>query len=397
MIPIRTRVAAAIIAVATANTLSCGKRDAQPSAPGNAASGAHSDEPEHQGVPKRVHLTKEVIGAAKLRWAPATKEVLTATLTLAGEIVADPDKSARIASPVAGRLEDVKIKEGASVKKGDVLATVRVPELGKVHSALASTISRAKAARADADRLKGLYEKGLRPEQEYLNAKATAEALDADARGLSTQLSSMGAATALSTPFLLPLRAPLDGVVLSRTAVVGQPISTEETLASVVDLSEVWFLARIFEKDLSRLTVDSAAEVHLNAHPTESFIGRIEAIARQIDPVARTVTARIRLTNRAEILRIGLFGTARVAIAGDAATPPVLVVPRGAVTEVAGKPVVFVRQPDDDFEVHEVVLGHAGIGKIEIASGLREGEEVVIEGAFNLKSVLLKSTLAEED
>lgn len=396
MIPIRTRVAAAILAVATAIALSCGKRDAQPSAPG-AAPAAHSDEPEHHGAPKRVHLTKEVIAAAKLRWCPATKEVLTATLTLAGEIVADPDKSARIASPVAGRLEDVKIKEGASVKKGEVLAFVRVPELGKVHSALAGTISRAKAARADADRLKRLYQNGLRPEQEYLDAKATAEALEADARGLSTQLSSMGATTPLSTPFLLPLRAPLDGVVLSRTAVVGQPISTEETLASVADLSEVWFLARIFEKDLGRLSVGAAAEVHLNAHPSESFVGRIETIARQIDPVARTVTARIRLINRGEILRVGLFGTARVAIVGDAAKAPILVVPRGAVTEVAGKPVVFVRHADDDFEVHEVGLGQAGIGKIEIESGLREGEEVVIEGAFNVKSALLKSALAEED
>ncbi len=396
MISIRARVAAALLAAATAIALSCGKRDAQPPPPGDAA-GAPSDKPEHEGVPKRVHLSKEVIAAARVRWAPAARAVLTETLTLTGEIVADPDRSARIASPVAGRLEEVKIKEGATVKKGDVLAIVRVPELGKVHAALAGTISRAKAARADADRLKALYEQGLRPEQVYLDAKAAAEALEADARGLSTQLSSMGAGTPLGTPFLLPLRAPLAGVVLSRAAVVGQPISTEETLASVADLSEVWFLARIFEKDLSRLTVGSAAEVHLNAHPTESFLGKVDAIARQIDPIARTVTARIRLTNRAEILRIGLFGTARVAIVGDAAKPSVLVVPRGALTEIAGKPVVFVRLANDDFEAREVVLGQTGVGMLEITSGLREGDEVVVEGTFNVKSVLLKSTLAEED
>ncbi len=396
MNPNRTRVAAAMIAAATAIALSCGKRDALPIAPGEPAA-AHSDEPEHQGIPKRIHLTKEVIAAAKLKWAPARKEILAATLTLAGEVVADPDKSARIASPVAGRLEEVKIKEGASVKKGDVLAIVRVPELGKVHAALAGTLSRARAARADADRLRGLYEKGIRAEQEYFDAKAKAEALEADARGLSTQLSSMGAAGSSSAPFLLPLRAPLDGVVLSRTAVVGQPITTEETLASIADLSEVWFVARIFEKDLSRLTVGSAAEVQLNAHPSDRFVGTIEAIGRQIDPIARTVTARIRLVNRGETLRIGLFGNARVVIASDTAKAPVLVVPRGAVTEVSGKPVVFVRHADDDFEVHEVVLGQTGVGKVEIASGLREGEDVVIDGAFNVKSVLLKSTLTEED
>lgn len=388
---IRIGIAAALVAAA----ISCGKRDEKPALAG-APAAAHSDEPVHQGIPTRVHLTKEVIAAAKLRWAPATKEVLSATLTLAGEVVADPDKSARIASPVAGRLEEVKIKEGASVKKGDVLAIVRVPELGKVHAALSATLAQAKAARADADRLRELYEKGIRAEQEYFDAKAKAESLEANARGLSTQLASMGASGPMSSPFLLPLRAPLDGVVLSRAAVVGQPITTEETLASIADLSEVWFVARIFEKDLSRTNVGAAAEVQLNAHPNLSFVGTIDAIGRQIDPIARTVTARIRLINRADTLRIGLFGTARVAIASETGAP-VLVVPRGAVTEVSGKPVVFVRHADDDFEVHEVVVGQTGVGKLEIVSGLREGEDVVVEGAFNVKSVLLKSTLAEEE
>lgn len=388
---IRIGIAAALVAAA----ISCGKRNETSALP-PAPAAAHSDEPEHQGIPKRVHLSKEVIAAAKLRWAPATKEVLSATLTLAGEVVADPDKSARIASPVAGRLEEVKIKEGASVKKGDVLAIVRVPELGKVHAALSATLAQARAARADANRLRDLYEKGIRAEQEYFDAKAKAESLEANARGLSTQLASMGANGPMSSPFLLPLRAPLDGVVLSRAAVVGQPITTEETLASIADLSEVWFVARIFEKDLSRSNVGAAAEVQLNAHPNESFVGTIDAIGRQIDPIARTVTARIRLINRADTLRIGLFGTARVAIPSETRAP-VLVVPRGAVTEVSGKPVVFVRHADDDFEVHEVVLGQTGVGKLEIVSGLREGEDVVIEGVFNVKSVLLKSTLAEEE
>jgi cobalt-zinc-cadmium efflux system membrane fusion protein len=68
-----------------------------------------------------------------------------------------------------------------------------------------------------------------------------------------------------------------------------------------------------------------------------------------------------------------------------------------AVTEIGGKTVVFIWHEDDDFELHEVLLGDAAVGKAEVVSGLREGEQVVYDGVFTLKSAVLKSTLAEQD
>ena len=73
-----------------------------------------------------------------------------------------------------------------------------------------------------------------------------------------------------------------------------------------------------------------------------------------------------------------------------------LVVPRSAVTEIADKPIVFVREADGEFELHEVTLGRAAPGKVEILAGLREGESVVVDGVFTLKSMVLKGTFAEE-
>ena len=102
------------------------------------------------------------------------------------------------------------------------------------------------------------------------------------------------------------------------------------------------------------------------------------------------------LTNDAGLLRIGLFGTARVA-KGIATGTPRLAVPRNALIDVAGKTVVFVRQPDGDYEMHDVVPGESSVGMVEIVSGLREGEDVVVEGAFTLKSAVLRGTLGEED
>jgi membrane fusion protein, heavy metal efflux system len=184
--------------------------------------------------------------------------------------------------------------------------------------------------------------------------------------------------------------------VLRRNAVVGQPITTDDVLATIADLSEVWFLGRVFEKDLANVRVGAKAEIELNAFPKRRFEGTVEYVGHEIDPVARTVTARVRLSNPEGMLRVGLFGNARVAL-GVGVTEPVLVVARDALVEVAGKPVVFVREPDGDFELHEVVTGRSALGKVAIASGLREGEQVVVEGAFTLKSAVLKGTLADDD
>ncbi len=359
---------------------------------------AHRDEPEHEELPRHVRLKPEVIEAAGIKTRKVERQKVVPTRSLPGELIADPDKSARISSPVAGKLEEVRLREGAQVKKGEVVAMVRVPELGRIYGAQASAAARAKAARSSAERLEDLAKKRLTSEQSWLDAKAEADALQAEASALRGQLAAMGSGSGGSTaPFLLALRSPVAGIVVARDAIVGQPVSADQVLGTVADLSEMWFLARVFEKDLEFVRVGSPVEVQLNAYTAQRFLGVVELVGQQIDPVARTATARVRLTNREGLLRLGLFGSALVATAEESKTEARLVIPRDAVTEIAGKPVVFVRQPDDDFEMHPVVLGQSAPGLVEVLSGLREGELVVSEGVFSLKSVLLKSTLAEED
>jgi cobalt-zinc-cadmium efflux system membrane fusion protein len=360
----------------------------------NAAASAHTDEPEHPSLPKRVRLPDKVIEAAKIRTVPVAKELLAPTMVLPGEVVADPDKSALVSSPTAGRLERVTFREGSAVRTGDILAIVRVPDLGKARASYTATTARAAAARAEANRLEALAEKRLAATQEVVTAKAEAEALEAEARAADEQLRAMG--TGSTGGAELVLRAPVAGTVIARDAVVGQAVTPAQTIASIADLSEVWFLARVFEKDLGRLGVGAQAEVELNAYAGQGFQGEVEYVGRQIDPAARTLTARIRLTNRDDLLRIGLFGTARIAKSEVETRTPVLVVPRSAITEIADRRVAFVREPDGDFEMHEVVLGDASVGKVAVVSGLREGEPVVVEGVFTLKSAVLKGTFGEE-
>lgn len=388
---------ARFIALLLATTLACSRGKApeknEPKTEAKSDSGDH----EHEGIPKVVHLAPDVFKSAGLEVAPAKKEPLRATLTLPGELTANPDRSARISSTVPGRVEEVKVQEGAAVKKGDVIVVLRVPDLGKVRGAYTATLGKAKAARINADRIKDLAENRLASNQAYLDAEAEAQSLDAEQKALAAQLTALGAGGSSGSGVLLELRAPISGVVTRREAVVGQPVSADQTLGSIADLSEAWFLGRVFEKDLGRLHQGAAAEVELNAYPNERFEGTVEVLAQQIDPVARTLTARISIKNRGGLLRLGLFGLARVDVGDEKSKGPVLVVPRSALTQIQGKPVVFVRTNEDSFDVHELVLGESAVGKVHVVAGLHEGELIVTRGTFTLKSLLLKGTFAEED
>lgn len=362
-----------------------------------AASASAEGHEEHEELPRLVKLAPSVISDTHIRTAHVRRETLAVTISLPGEIAADPDRAARIASPAAGKIEDVRFKEGAVVKKGDVLAVVRVPELGKVRGAQAAASAKAKAARENAERLRALLEKRLTSEQAVINADADARALSIEAQAIGTELAALGAGVQEGSPFKLSLRSPIDGVVIARDAVVGQPLTADDTIGSIADLRDVWFLGRVFEKDLGRMKVGASAEVQLNAYSSERFTGKVDYIGQRIDPLARTVTARISLANRNDLLRIGLFGMAHVATGEPETHEPRLLVPRSAVCEVGQKSVVFVKQNENEFHLHEVVLGDAALGKVEIVSGLRDGEEVVIEGVYTLKSTVLKGTFAEEE
>lgn len=364
-----------------------------------AAKKAHADEPEeHEPLPSKVRLTPAVIEAAGVKTAAATADILPATVELTGELATDPDRSASLAARVAGRIVEVKVKEGERVKAGQLVAMLESPELARARATLTSAQARARSAALNARRLESLEQKALAAGQEATAARSEAEALEAEVAAARQTLAAFGpgAAQAQGAVARLALRAPLAGYVLARDAVPGQTVGAEHVVAVIGDLTHLYFLGRLFEKDLARVKVGARAEVRLNAYPAEVFEGRIETIGRQLDPAARTVIARVLVQNRNDLLKVGLFGAARV-VTEQASGQRRVAVPLTAVTKLADKDVVFVLQPDGDYEVHPVQLGRTAGGRAEILSGLREGERIVVEGVFTLKSAVLKSTFGEEE
>jgi cobalt-zinc-cadmium efflux system membrane fusion protein len=371
---------------------------------GATAAPPHEDEAEaHEELPTKVRLPPEVVRAAGIVTAPAGLATLPATVDLPGELAADPDRSARLTARVPGRVVDVKAKEGDRVKAGQTIAVLESPELARASAALDAANARARVARLNAERLRSLEAKSLASGQEVAAAAAESAALDAEVAAARLTLTAFGLGpdgpngSARGETARVLIRTPIAGFVLSRDAVAGQTVQPEHVLAVVGDLDRVYFLGRLFEKDLARVKVGATAEVRLNAYPNEVFEGKVETIGRQIDPAARTVTARVVVANQGDLVKVGLFGTARVVTGDGEPRTKHVVVPLRAVTRVAERDAVFVRQPDEDFELHPVTLGRSAGGRVEILGGLRAGEQVVVEGAFTLKSAILKSSFGQED
>ena len=346
--------------------------------------------------PGTVHVATGVQDDAKIRVERVTSEVLGASVELPGEIASQSDRTARVSSPVAGRLDAIRFGEGERVKKGETLAVLRVPDLGRIRGALAAADAKARAARADATRTRTLADKQLATEQAALDTEAAAAAFEAEAAALREQLSAMGIAAQGGSGHQLVLRAPVEGVVVSRDAVVGQPLRSDQTIATLADLSSVWFVGRVFERDLPLVEVGAIADVALTAVPGRRFQGRVDLVSRALDPGTRSASVRIPLENAEGAMRIGMTGTVRVRSFDGGPGAPVFTVPRAAVADLVGRRVVFVRTASEEFAIRDVETGGTAGGRVEIRRGLTDGDEIVVDGVFTVKSIALKSSFAEE-
>src|SRR5690606_24887330 len=127
-------------------------------------------------------FSDKVISEAGIATEPVTRRALASFVELSGEIVADPDRQAFVATRVPGRIERVLFREGDEVKKGQLLAVVRAPELGELRATYLSASARATAAKANAERLRPLVESRFASEQELLAAETEAKSFEAEAR-----------------------------------------------------------------------------------------------------------------------------------------------------------------------------------------------------------------------
>ena len=178
----------------------------------------------------------------------------------------------------------------------------------------------------------------------------------------------------------LPLRSPIDGIVVEKKAIEGMRAATGEVLYRIVDVSTVWIIAEIYEQDLAEVAPGQDVEAVLVAYPGRRFAGKITFVYPMITPATRTARVRIELPNPDRALLVDMY--ASVTIASRGTEGPALTVPDSAVIDSGTRRVVLVEKGEGRFEPREIKTGRRGDGYVAVLEGLAEGDKVVVAANF---------------
>jgi RND family efflux transporter MFP subunit len=288
------------------------------------------------------------------------------------------------------------------VAKGQALATIFSSELADAEGAFLKMTAEVEEHHKHHNRTIDLVEIGAASREELEQAtamKKTAEANLASARerlillGLSEkQIEDLRTAQKIPKP-LMAVESPASGTLIGRAVNSGEVVMMGKEMFRITDLTSVWVIAQIYEKDFQTVNIATPAVITTSAYPGRVFSGRVSYIDPRVDPQTRTAQVRVELANPRELLRLGMFVDVTFSGAVQAASglQTVPAVPRSAVQTIGAKQIVYVATDrPGSFAQREVSTGQEVNGKLPVYNGVSAGERIVTEGSFLLRAESLK-------
>ena len=315
-----------------------------------------------------------------------------------GRLVPEPSRRAVVAPPVAGIIASRALPRiGQYVARGEMLAMlVQTPtaaeaaqiqiensrieaERRRLAQAEIEARARLSAAGAEADRAKRLLEQKAYSQRQFEAAEADHQAAQAVLAAIQEQLKTLHTAPSTSN---YEAAAPISGTVVDVRKAAGEEVRPGEAILEIVSLDVLWVEAPIFEKDLGRLSKNMEATFTTTAYPGKEFRGRLINISAIVDEHTRAAQAVFEVPNPSRELRLGMQANVRLGLGKRA---QVLLVPKESILDNEGKKIVYVLRTGEEFERRDVVVGDEYGGKVAVVSGIRPGERVVTQGAYQLK------------
>jgi membrane fusion protein, heavy metal efflux system len=337
-----------------------------------------------------VRIEAEMLRDLRITTAQVESRPGGEQITLQGELAVDQRAYAEVGVPVAARVTRLLVNAGDTVRQGEPLAALTSAELGMARADYLSAKARVTVADAALERKRGLAAEKIVPLREVQEAESQAAEARAALRSARAAIGAFGVSppvddgdNIVASTFVL--RAPLNGQVIERTAVVGQMLDPASPAFRIGNLSTVWLPVHAFERDAVRIQKGVAARLAFPALPGQDFRGTVAVVGRQVERESRTVPVRIDVRNEGNLLRPGMSASASLPVGGGGA--PILTVPVAALQRVRNDWCVFL--PHDDastFEMRRIGRGRDLAGEVEVLSGLRTGERIVVDGAFLLKA-----------
>jgi len=310
-----------------------------------------------------IELTPDRIQLIGLKTAKATKEKLGASLSVVGFVTAQEQGIAKVHARTTGWIDDLLVaKTGDKVVRGQALASVYSPEILLAQQ----EFLKARTWSTDAGPLAGLEN----------DAKKRLELV-----GMSSWEIGQVEKTGIARRNVA-ISSPIAGYVTKKSAFKGLYFQPGTELFEIADLSTVWLLADVPERDLARVKLEQKAHLKLLAYPNETFDGAVKFLYPSINPSTRTLRARVVLPNKEGRLFPGMYGDVNIEVPGGEA----IVVPSSAIVDTGDVQYVFLAREGGRFEPRRVKLGARTSEKTQVLEGLIEGDVVVTTGNFLIDS-----------
>ena len=364
---------------------------------------AHDHKGHHDGhAPGIVELRSEAAARVRIRTAVAEKRSFHAVHTTTGRVDFNQDRLAQVRPRIPGRVHKVDAHLGQQVQAGDVLLVIDSIELGAAKSAYLQAKAQLGLTEETLKRERGLLSDKITTEQAVIEARAANQQALAAFQSARERLRLLGlsdddiASVRYNDPAapLFSLRTPIDGTVVEKKASLGEMLTPDRSPYAIADLKTLWIWVDVYERDLARVHLEDTVEVTVPAYPERTFEGTVTYIQSAIDPDTRTARARITVENAHAQLKPGMFASVTVTDPHVGDAPAVgVVIPASAVQRDGNEPIAFVQTAARRYERRELTIGQRTDHLVHVLHGISQGESVVIEGTFILKSEAAKESM----
>lgn len=378
------RAAVLLVALAFAGFAAC---DRTPDQVPEAKKAVVADRP---GV---LHLTFEELARTVIEVTPVARGQLLVPREFPATVQPNENELAEVTTLIRGRVVKVHVDVGQDVKKDALLAMLHSTDLGLAEGAYLKSTAKLTEAELAYERARDLHEQKVVSLAELQRREAAMKTARAETREARNRLELLGIPRQeverldreQTIKADVPLRAPFDGRVIMRNITRGEVVEAQQKLFTVADLSDVWVVGNVPEKDVQFIRKDQKVDVIVSAYPHAIVPGTITYIGDVLDPATRTMRLRVTVLNPDRLLKPEMFATVRVYAVP---TPDALTVPLAAVQNGPTGKMVFVQRGTNDFEVRTVKVGSEQGEVVTVLEGVSAGEQVVTKGSFVLKSEL---------
>ena len=364
--------------------LICGFAVAIAAAAGCGGSGTASDQPKPAAGTAAAPGSEYVASDAKgIQTMTVKSAAVPEYLELAAHIEADPTRVVHVFAPAGGRITELKVRPWERVEKGQTLALLESSDLARAMADFHEAVADNDVKQKQFTRSEDLLAHHAIAEKDFQQAQADAQSSLAALEAAREQILLFGMDPDKAAS-QLRVTAPRSGVVLDVGAAQGEfskSLDAPMPLCTIADISTVWALGDVYEKDLNAVKSGQDALITLNAYPDLHLSGKISVVSDTVDPVTRTLHVRVILPNNDGRIKPAMFGSIRIL----RSTSQGILVPTAAVIREGTEAYLFVGRGNGKYERRNVKLARTFDGSVEITSGISAGDTIVSEGALLLR------------